>query len=220
MSWILNIDTALNTASVCLSEKGFPSLYTENKIQKDHSSWLHISIKELIAELGIDKKQLEAVCVNIGPGSYTGLRVGLSAGKGLCYALNIPLITVSSLELAAYAVKNEAYDLICPAIDARRMEIYSSLYDNKLHILQKPSAIVVTQETFTDMLNKHKILFCGDGSHKLKEVISHANAMFSDNGGNAKQLAEISYSLFRKNIFSHLATTQPLYLKDSYTAGN
>lgn len=218
MSWILNIDTALNTASVCLSENGIPSFYSENKIQKDHSGWLHKAIQSVTALAGIDIKQLTAVAVNIGPGSYTGLRVGLSAGKGLCYALNIPLISINSLELAAFAVQNDATDIICSAIDARRMEIYSSTYDNKLNIIDNPSAMVVDQQTFTNLLDKHKVLFCGNGSHKLKDIICHTNAMFSEIESSAKQMAEISYLRFTKNIFSHLATTDPLYLKDSYTA--
>lgn len=217
MNWILNIDTALSIASVCLSENGTPSYYAENKVQKDHSGWLHTIIKEMIDESGIESNQLAAVCVNIGPGSYTGLRVGLSAGKGLCYALNIPLITVNSLELAAYAAKNEADDVICAAIDARRMEIYSGTFDKGMNIIHTPSAIVVQSNTFNDLLKSHKVLFCGEGSHKLKGVVCHTNAMFSNIEANAKHLAEMSHLRFKNNIFSHLATTDPLYLKDSYT---
>lgn len=217
MSWILNIDTALSTASVCLSENGKPSFYVENKIQKDHSSWLHTAIKELINKSGIDNNQLDAVCANIGPGSYTGLRVSLSAAKGLCYALNIPLIAVNSLELAAFAVQQEATDIICAAIDARRMEIYSGTFDKQLNILVEPCAIIVQPDSFTELLDDHKVLFCGDGNYKLRKIISHTNAMFSDTIGNAKQMAEISFRRFSDNIFSHLATTDPFYLKDSYT---
>lgn len=217
MSWILNIDTALSTASVCLSENGKPSFYAENIIQKDHSSWLHTAIKELINKSGIDNNQLDAVCANIGPGSYTGLRVSLSAAKGVCYALNIPLITVNSLELAAFAVQQEATDIICATIDARRMEIYSGTFDKEINILREPSAIVVRPDSFDDLLNNHNVLFCGDGNYKLRKIICHANAMFSDTDGNAKQMAEISFRRFSDNIFSHLANTDPLYLKDSYS---
>ena len=220
MSWILNIDTALNTASVCLSENCNTSFYSENRIQKDHSGWLHSAMSEVITMASIDIKELNAVCVNIGPGSYTGIRVGLSAAKGICYALNIPLLTVNSLELAAFAAQNEATDLICSAIDARRMEIYSCIYDNRLNALEKPAASVVTQDTFTTLLNRHKVVFCGNGSPKLKELICHANAVFSIKESDARQMAEISYSLLTNNIFSHLATTDPLYLKDSYTVPN
>lgn len=220
MSWILNIDTALSTASVCLSENGYASFYSENRIQKDHSGWLHSAMSELLSKANMDIKQLDAVCVNIGPGSYTGIRVGLSAAKGICYALNIPLLTVNSLELAASTAQDEATDIICSAIDARRMEIYSCIFDNKLNVLEKPAATIVTPDTFTNLLNNHKVVFCGNGCIKLKELICHNNAVFSLKESDAKQMAKISYSLLTKSIFSHLATTDPLYLKDSYTAPN
>jgi tRNA threonylcarbamoyladenosine biosynthesis protein TsaB len=120
MSLILNIDTALDTASVCLANQKEVLQFSVNEDQKDHAAWLHQTIAELLQKGGYSIKDLDAVAVSIGPGSYTGLRVGLATAKGFCYALQIPLITVNTLKLIAFAAKDEAIDLICPMIDARR----------------------------------------------------------------------------------------------------
>src|SRR5215208_5364975 len=138
MSFILNIDTALETASVSLANNGrmLQSLVSES--QKDHASWLHPAIKILLEKQGIGMDQLVAVGVSNGPGSYTGLRVGLSTAKGFCYALNIPLITIGTLKLMAFSARDEAEDLICPMIDARRMEVYTAIYTGEMAELIKP----------------------------------------------------------------------------------
>ena len=122
MSLILNIDTAMERASIYLAKNDiiFETAYSEN--QKDHAAWQHLEIDGLLKKSQITVSEIKAVAVSIGPGSYTGLRVGLSAAKGLCYALNIPLITVNSLHMLAYAVQKEATDLIVPVIDARRID--------------------------------------------------------------------------------------------------
>ena len=131
MSLILNIDTALETAFVCLSNGNEVLQSSVNETQKDHATWLHTAITNLLQKTGHSVNELEAVAVSIGPGSYTGLRVGLASAKGFCYALNIPLIAISTLKIIALAASNEVQGatIICPMIDARRMEVFTLLYD-------------------------------------------------------------------------------------------
>lgn len=214
MSLILNIDTALSTASVCLSKDGKVLSYLENPNQKDHSTWLHTAILNILAEGRINTGNLTAIAVNTGPGSYTGLRVGLSAAKGLCYALGIPLISINSLMLLALAVSQEAEDLICTAIDARRMEAYVAVYQKDLKEITPPSSVIINENSFGTVLHQHKILFCGNGSSKMKGVIKHPNALFSDATAGVKHLAHLSYQQFIKKEISDLVNTEPLYIKE------
>src|SRR6266513_3397931 len=147
MSFILNIDNAVDVASVCLAKDGDALQLTTNEIQKDHAAWLHPALEEILYKNGITMKDVEAVAVSIGPGSYTGLRVGLATAKGLCYAMNIPIITISTLEMMAYAVKDEAADLICPLIDARRMEVFAVVYDKLLQLQIAPQVMIINENS-------------------------------------------------------------------------
>jgi tRNA threonylcarbamoyladenosine biosynthesis protein TsaB len=217
MAIILNIDTALKTASVCLSSDEKPIKTEINENQNDHASWLHSAISKLLKESGFQMNALEAVAVSIGPGSYTGLRIGLSAAKGLCYALNIPLITVSTLKMMASAIKDEAEDLICPMIDARRMEVFTAVYDQSLNEIVPPSAMIIDKESFSELLQSHRILFCGDGHQKLQTLVCHPNAIFSTVIGHAVNLPHFAYNYFLQKRFADLAYTEPLYIKQFYT---
>lgn len=217
MALILHIDTALETASVCLSDDENIIALALNTDQKDHASWLHNSIREMMLKHGIRLNQLQAISVSIGPGSYTGLRVGLSAAKGFCYALNIPLITTGTLEIIANSVKNIATDLICPLIDARRMEVYSAVYDKLMTELEKPSAMIVDENSFSHLLTNQKLIFTGSGSKKLQQVLSHTNASFIDTVVTAEQLVVFAHLSYRKQQFADLAYTEPLYIKDFYS---
>src|SRR6266513_982784 len=129
MSLLLNIDTAIETASICLSKDGNVLHLSINENQKDHAAWLTVAIQEMMQNSGYQLNQLNAIAVTIGPGSYTGLRVGLSTAKGLCYVLKIPLLTIGTLEMMAFAAKQNPVDLLCPMIDARRMEVFTAVYD-------------------------------------------------------------------------------------------
>lgn len=219
MSLILNIDTALETASVCLSEDGNALQLSSSENQKDHASWLHTAIAELLQKSGYLIKDLQAVSVSIGPGSYTGLRVGLAAAKGFCYALNIPLITVNSLKIIAFAVKEEAIDIICPLIDARRMEVFTAVYDKDLREKISPHALLVDEKSFASFLLSGKVLFCGNGVKKLQPLISNSNALFSYTIADASHLAQLSYNCYNKKEFADLAYAEPLYIKEFYSAG-
>lgn len=217
MSLILNIDTALDAASVCLANDEEILQLTINENPKDQGGWLHLTIAEMLRQSGHRPNQLHAVAVSIGPGSYTGLRVGLAAAKGICYALNIPLIAVNTLELMAFAVKEEATDLICPMIDARRMEVFTAVYDKSMQEKISARALIIDETSFAGALSSSPILFCGNGSKKLQLLITNSNAAFSDNHSNASHLAVLSWNRFRKKQFADLAYTEPLYIKEFYS---
>ena len=178
MSLILNIDTALDKASVCLADNDKPIAHFTNSDQKDHAAWLHNSIARLLKEQKYTLKDVDAIGVTIGPGSYTGLRVGLAAAKGFCYALNIPLLTIETLTLIAFAAKGSAKDWIVPMIDARRMEVFTAVFDKEMTCIKKPFAVVIDETSFEKELIQHKILFCGNGATKANSLIKNDNASF------------------------------------------
>jgi tRNA threonylcarbamoyladenosine biosynthesis protein TsaB len=219
MSYILNIDTALEKASVCLAVNGQPVAFSQNEYQKDHSTWLHNSIKGILESNNCSISIIDAVAVNHGPGSYTGIRIGLSAAKGLCYALQKPLITISGLEIIAAANKKTTADIICPVIDARSMEIYFALYNKQEAMLQDPAALVVSENSFAPLLSKQTILFCGTASKKLQPVIKNTAAFFSDTSGGAEEMAAISFRKFTNKEIAPLVESDPLYIKDFFTSG-
>jgi tRNA threonylcarbamoyladenosine biosynthesis protein TsaB len=216
MSLILNIDTAVDTASVCLSKDGECLWMSVNEQQKLHASWLHAAIAEMLVQTGNNIKNVNAVAVTIGPGSYTGLRVSLSTAKGLCYARNIPLITISTLDLMAFAARNGDADLICPMIDARRMEVFTALYEKDKQILPAQE-MLLSSDSFTEFLNIKRILFLGNGSKKLQGLISHQNAIFSAIQANASHMSALTHAEFDKQRFADLVYTEPYYLKDFYS---
>ena len=219
MSLILNIDTALDTASVCLSKDNELLQITVNENQKEHAMWLHTAIADILQKSGHTINELQAVAVSIGPGSYTGLRVGLASAKGFCYALNIPLIAISTLKMIAVAVKEEAtgVNLICPMIDARRMEVFTNLYDQLLTEKNTARAMIIDENSFSAMLGSNRILFCGNGSKKLQKIITSPNALFSNTIANASHLAQLSFSCFQNKEFASLAYIEPSYIKEFYS---
>ena len=220
MSLILNIDTALETASVCIAENGHIISAKTNHIQKDHASFLHQGINNLLLESSIDINQLSAIAVSIGPGSYTGLRVGISSAKGFCYALKKPLLAISTLKIIA----NDAISridhkesMICPMIDARRMEVFTGLFDSQLKEVKAPSALVLEENSFSEILANHKVYFNGNGSPKFKTISQHKNAIFIENNDLVQSMAELSDFKFKRKDFDDLVTTDPLYLKEYQT---
>lgn len=217
MGLILNIDTALDTASVCLARDEEILALAINENQKNQAGWLHLVIDEVLKKNSLTPNQLDAVAVSIGPGSYTGLRVGLATAKGLCYAINIPLIAVSTLKMIAFAAKEEATSLICPMIDARRMEVFTAVYDKELQEKIPPHALIIDESSFAGLLSNSAILFCGNGSKKLQPLISNTNATFSDNISNASHISALSQNCFLQKEFADLAYTEPLYIKEFYS---
>lgn len=217
MALILNIDTSIQSGSVCLSRDGKSIGFLENSERGQQAAWLHNSIKQLMADAGVDLKSLNAIAVSNGPGSYTGLRIGLSAAKGICYALNIPLILINTLKIMASAVADQADDLICPMIDARRMEVFTAIYDKNLNIIDQPKALVLQSDSFSELLASRKILFVGNGSTKFKELTNYSNANFVNHTHNALDLAKLSSKMFDESQFADLAYSEPEYVKAVHT---
>jgi tRNA threonylcarbamoyladenosine biosynthesis protein TsaB len=216
MSLILNIDTALNRGSVCLSKNGVPLQLIIQEDQKDQAGWLHLAISRLLQQNDLTPSGLDAVAVSIGPGSYTGLRVGLATAKGFCYALKIPLVAISTLAIMAYAVKEEAIDHICPMIDARRMEVFTALYDSSMREKISPRAMIIDETSF-DLFPKTPILFCGNGAEKIRSFIKNEFASFSETLSDATHLGILSAANFEDRAFADLAYTEPFYLKEFYS---
>ena len=170
MALILNIDTAIDTASVCLAKDAEVLSIAKNEKQKDHAAWLHIAIKEIFEKNTLDLKTINAIAATGGPGSYTGLRIGMATVKGICYALDKPLIILNTLQVMANAAKTENADLLCPMIDARRMEVFTALYSKDLQIVKEPAAITIDEKSFDDELSNHTICFFGNGSDKFRAI--------------------------------------------------
>ncbi len=224
MALILNIDTATDIASVCISDNGYSIAYSENNQQKEHASFVHAAINSILKEAGKELAQIDAFAVTSGPGSYTGLRVGLATAKGFCFALNKPLITVNTLQVMAKAAImenspaiNNINMLYCPMIDARRMEVYTAIYNRAMETQLKPTAVVIEPESFDRWLNNSPILFFGSGSAKLKGLLSNEKAVFADINSNAKNLAQLAEKLFSQKKFADIAYAEPDYVKDFFS---
>jgi len=218
--YILNIETSTKACSVAIHNDGKLLNCKESVTEEfSHSEKLLLFISDIMNESRINFSQLNAVAVSMGPGSYTGLRIGVSTAKGLCYALDIPLISVSTLQAMAYGMLSVSKaDLFCPMIDARRMEVYSAFFDSDNIMVRKIQADIVDGSSY-DFELKKKVIFFGDGSDKLKGVIKHKNAIFqSDFYPSAEFIGVLSYNRFVESNFEDIAYFEPYYLKD-FVAG-
>jgi tRNA threonylcarbamoyladenosine biosynthesis protein TsaB len=220
MSIILNIDTSLEIASVALSKAGQILNFFTNAVQKEHAVFLHKAIQELLAIQQLQPNQIDAIAVTNGPGSYTGLRVGLSAAKGLCYALNKPLISMGTLEVMAtdaiMQIPNIKDCLFCPMIDARRMEVFTALYDSNLQEIMPASAIVLDNQSFQNILETKKIYFFGSGMQKWKNFNIHDNAAYIENNHLYNAMNTISFKKYLSADFANTSYVSPLYVKEFY----
>lgn len=217
MSILLNIDTAVQASSICLSQNDQALGVKVNPSQKDSAAWLHIAIKELLEEKKLSPHQLDAITVSAGPGSYTGLRVGMATAKGLCYALQKPLITISTLEMMAMAAINEPTDLICPMIDARRMEVFTAVFDKKLNPVFPTTNLVLDQTSFEEFLQKLTISFFGNGSVKFQSLINNRNAFFKTINITAEFMIPLTMKKLELRDFADLAYSEPLYGKEFHS---
>jgi tRNA threonylcarbamoyladenosine biosynthesis protein TsaB len=224
MALILNIETATKICSVSLAKDGNIIAARETDEGNSHSTLLSPFIKEVMEESDTAFGDLEAVAVSMGPGSYTGLRIGVSTAKGLCFGSDIPLIAVSTLEAMAVQAKKQyqgkkAQLVYAPMIDARRMEVYSEFFDADLQALNEISAIIVDENTFTTDLDKHPILFFGDGAAKCMDTINHPNALYFEGGlPSAEGMAPIAERKYRAKEFVDVAYFEPFYLKEFVAA--
>ena len=217
MSLILNIDTAVDVASICLAKDGKVLSIAKNESQKDHASWLHISIKEIFEKNNFELGSVDAIAVTGGPGSYTGLRIGMATAKGICFALNKPLISLNTLLVMANAAKDENADLLCPMIDARRMEVFTAIYTKGLEVVKDPVAITLNENSFAEYFTNNSICFFGNGSKKFNAIEKSSQAFFSDIKSDASSMISLSEKSFTEKTFADLAYAEPLYLKEFYT---
>ena len=217
MALILNIDTAVDVASLCLAKDEAVLSIVKNESQKDHASWLHIAIKDTFEKNNLELRSVDAIAITGGPGSYTGLRIGMATAKGICYALKKPLIGLNTLLVMANAAKKENADLLCPLIDARRMEVFTAIYTKELQIVKEPAAITLNENSFDEYLSDNRTCFFGNGSNKFKAIIKQDNAIFKDLKADATSMIALSEKKFTGKEFTDLAYAEPLYLKEFYT---
>ena len=220
MAIILYIDTSTEHASVCLAEDNAVLGTATNQEPKEHSSWLHPAISQLLGDAGILPVNIHAVGVTLGPGSYTGLRVGLSAAKGLCFSLDKPLIGIGTLELMALAADSSGVDYICPMIDARRMEVFTALYTADKKEIQSPHALILEPSSFGGSLSNSKILFAGNGAAKFRGVTLNRHAIFKVDMPSATDMIVPVLAAYHERRFTNVAYTEPIYAKEFYQGRN
>ncbi len=216
MVHILNIHTATEKAVINLMKDEEILGTSANGETKKHASFLHVAIKDLLEQFDVDIKNLDAIGVTSGPGSYTGIRVGLATAKGLCYALKIPLITYTSLEiiaLSAHLFTKDDSALYCPMIDARRMEVYTAIYDYHLKEIMQPSAVVLDKTSFIETLRDYKIVFSGSGSGKFEQIIKNENAAFLHQDISPASLSKIAWEKYVNKDFENPLVAKPVYIK-------
>ena len=213
MDFILNIDTAVTEASVCLSQAEKILALEINKTQKESAAWIHTAIQDILQTQNIAATQLSAVAVSSGPGSYTGLRIGMATAKGLCYAVNIPLLTINTLHMMAAAAAAEPTALLCPMIDARRMEVFTGLYTKEGGELLPAQALVLQSDSFLNSLEESTITFFGNGSTKFEPLVRHRNAVFKSITADASHLAVLANKALVQKNFANVAYAEPFYGK-------
>lgn len=217
MSYILNIDTATEAAHVSLAQNGNIIQLLQNNAQKDHAAFVQPAAETLIKNAGISFADVQAIAVTAGPGSYTGLRVGMASAKGLCFALNKPFIAINTLAVMAKAAimqQNDACILYCPMIDARRMEVFTAVYNHQLNEITAPNALILDESAYQPLLQQHTILFFGSGAPKWKALQQSNNALFCNVSLLPEAFANLSLTYYNSNQFSNLAYTEPFYIKE------
>ena len=215
MAIILNIETATKNCSVSIAENGELLVLKElNNGNYSHAEVLHPFIMAILKETNLTSKNIDAVAVSKGPGSYTGLRIGVSAAKGLCFALQKPLISIETLTSLSHAISIDK-GFVVPMLDARRMEVYAAVYNENNEQIRAIKAEIIDKNSFAEFLENSKVYFLGDGAHKCKEIITHKNAVFVDDKfPSAKEMSLLSYDKFKISDFENVAYFEPFYLKD------
>ncbi len=221
MTKILHIETATQICSVALSENDTVIESKSTNEQNAHSRVLTVFIDEILKKCNVKPQDLDAVAVSMGPGSYTGLRIGVSTAKGLCYALDKPLIAVSTLQAMAMGMLQKPGQLFegalfCPMIDARRMEVYSAIFDFSNNQVREILAEIIDENSFEEEFQNYTLYFAGDGAEKCKSVLAHnPNAHFLDHFvPSAELMVKIANEKFRAGEFEDVAYFEPFYLKD------
>ncbi|WP_318344012.1 tRNA (adenosine(37)-N6)-threonylcarbamoyltransferase complex dimerization subunit type 1 TsaB [Flagellimonas baculiformis] len=216
MAIILNLETATTNCSVSISKGNeIISLKENNAADYSHSEQLHLFIKEALEEASLSFSDLDAIAISKGPGSYTGLRIGVSSAKGLCFSLDLPLISVPTLQGMALQVKLEKGELAIPVLDARRMEVYSCVFDASYQEIRETRAEIITENAFADFVSEKKVFVVGSGAQKCKDILQHPNFYFDGEiVPSAKQMGPIAYKKYQAKQFEDVAYFEPYYLKD------
>ncbi|MGY6648887.1 tRNA (adenosine(37)-N6)-threonylcarbamoyltransferase complex dimerization subunit type 1 TsaB [Wenyingzhuangia sp. IMCC45574] len=215
MALILNIETATKNCSVSISQNGNCLAIKEaNDGNYSHAEKLHVFIDEILKEQNYTVSDLDAIAVGKGPGSYTGLRIGVSTAKGLAYAAGIPLISIHSLKSLAKSITVEQ-GLIVPMLDARRLEVYAAVFDSEYNFIKEVAAEIIDENSFSEFLTQGPVTFLGDGAAKCEEIITHPNASFIDGKfPSTKEMCALAEEKFQAKEFEDVAYFEPFYLKD------
>ena len=211
---IILIETSTALCSVALAQDGVVTSYRESSAPKAHASLTAVFIQEMLSERGLTLADCDAVCVSKGPGSYTGLRVGVSTAKGLCFGSDKPLLAVGTLDtLVAQADEIAGIKYIIPMIDARRMEVYTAVFENGVQITET-SPMIIDETSFAEYLEQGPCLFIGDGAGKCADVIKHPNAQFCQCWPKASAMLEPAMAAYKEKRFEDVAYFEPFYLKE------
>ena len=215
MALVLNIETATTNCSVSLSKDGETLVLNEDKsLSYSHAETLHVFIDDVFNQANLSPDSIDAVAVSKGPGSYTGLRIGVSSAKGMCYALDKPLLAISTLESLAHQVKIKG-GIIIPMLDARRLEVYCAIFDSHYNQIREIKAEVLDKSSFKNYLDQGEVYFIGSGVEKTKELIKHPNARFILNKlPSASEMSALSELKYQKSDTEDVAYFEPYYLKD------
>ena len=221
MEKIILIETSTALCSVALAENGAVTAYRESSAAKAHASLTAVFVQEVLAERGVTLADCDAVCVSMGPGSYTGLRVGVSTAKGLCFGAGKPLLAVGTLDTlvaqaqfsSAETEANVEYRYIVPMIDARRMEVYAAVFENGKQITETAPSII-DENSYAEYLEQGPVLFIGDGAGKCADVIKHPNAQFCQCHPKASSMLQPAIEAYRRQDFKDVAYFEPFYLKE------
>ena len=217
MAYLLTIETSTEVCSVALFKNDQLVAHKEEGGQYSHAEKLAVFIQALFQEAELTPKELSAVAVSKGPGSYTGLRIGVSMAKGLCFALEIPLISIDTLKSMAWGVAQKKLEkgLLCPMIDARRMEVYTALYSNDLENIKPVEAVVVEKQYLHQQLEDNLIYIFGNGAEKCTATLNHPNLKYIENQlPSASKMGELAMEQYTKELFENVAYFEPFYLKD------
>lgn len=215
MAHILCIETATTNCSVALSVHGsVAALKEDNSKSYSHGERLHVYISEILATHQISEAQIDAIAVSKGPGSYTGLRIGVSAAKGLCYAWDKPLIAIPTLQTLAHK-NSKACNYVIPMIDARRMEVYAAVFSSEMEQVRETRAEILDASSFNTYLDQGPTVFIGNGVSKFAEICKHEHAVFiTEQLPSAQEMAKLAQKKFEKEQFEDVAYFEPYYLKD------
>lgn len=216
MAILLNLETATTNCSVSISKNNKILVLKENNAANySHSEQLHVFIKEALEEASLSFSDLNAVAVSKGPGSYTGLRIGVSAAKGICFSVDIPLISIPTLQSMANQVDLKPDELVIPVLDARRMEVYSCVFDNNNQEIRETRAEVINEESFSEFVSGSKVYIVGSGAEKIRSVLQHPNFIFDTTViPSSKDMAVMAFKKFEAKQFEDVAYFEPYYLKD------